>query len=163
MNDDQEMLHELEQALRERRQQGFQVLIDLHGGLQGWLDACRVRKATDKDYGLARAIVRLLGRGGSERCAGLMAGERRRLNADPDVAAYWQSVEDAGDDGWREERERIRNVERLATKTNSEHGHLLMLDVYAARSLMPTYRAWGRILIEAGLSNEPSTHQRVPM
>lgn len=47
---------------------------------------------------------------------------------------------EAGEAGWREERNRLRKVERQAAQEDMPG--LKMLDVYAVKSLLPTWRAW---------------------
>ena len=60
----------------------------------------------------------------------------------------------AGPDGWREERQRVRTTERQACETADPRARLLMLDVHAVKSLLPTYRAWGRMLLDASAAAE---------
>lgn len=155
MNDGQAMFEEMQSVLRERQQQGFQALIDLYGGLDGWHDACRARRAADPDYQLARIIVRLLRAGGDPGLLRCRPGDRDRLADDPELEAFWQSVAQAGPDGWREERQRVRATERQASETADPRTRSLMLDVHAVKSLLPTYRAWGRMLLDADTTSKP--------
>lgn len=155
MNDGQAMLEEMQTALRERQQQEFQALIDLYGGLDGWHDACRARRAADPDYRLARIIVRLLRAGGDRGPLRCRPGDRDRLGDDPELEAFWQSVAHAGPDGWREERQRVMAAERQASASDGPGTRLLMLDIHAVKSLLPIYRAWGRMLLDA--SETPQT------
>ncbi len=148
MNDGQAMLNEIQQALREREQQAVQGLIDLHGGTDGWFAECRARRRVDPDFRLALVIVRILHRGGTGETLRLLPGERRHFDADPAVSKYWMSVATSGTDGWREERARVREVGRVAAASPDSTDRLLMLDVWAVRSLMQTYRAWGQMLID---------------
>jgi hypothetical protein len=143
------MLAEIQKALGEREQQGTQALIDLHGGLDGWFAACRATRAADPDLRLARVITRLLHRGGSGGGSlSLTKGERRCMVGEEALIAFWESVATSGAAGWREERARVREVEQAAAASAEPNERLLMLDVWAVRSLMETYRTWGQMLID---------------
>lgn len=94
---------------------------------------------------LARIVGRLLRYGGQ-----LNEHDRRRLLADRDLAAYWNSVAEAGEEGWREERTRLAQVQRHAAAAGDPADWLLALDSEAVKALLPTWRAWGRVIGEAG-------------
>lgn len=149
MDDGKAMLDEMRAALHERQQQGLRKLIGFHGGLERWFAACRARRGADADYQLARIIARLLRTGGDPGPLRLSSGDRDRLAADPALDGFWRSVAEAGPDGWREERQRVRATERQAREVADPQARLLMLDVHAVKSLLPTYRAWGRMLLDA--------------
>lgn len=72
--------------------------------------------------------------------------QRARLAADKPLAAYFASVAAAGDDGWAEERARM--VDRLKDLPPEQRGD--PQNVYAIAELMPTWRAWGQVLVDAG-------------
>jgi hypothetical protein len=72
--------------------------------------------------------------------------QRALLAADKPLAAYFASVDAAGADGWAEERMRL--VDRLKGLRPEERGD--PQNVYAIAELMPTWRAWGQVLVDAG-------------
>lgn len=140
--DDRAMKVEIETELARRDQQAFATLVRLHGGMEGWHRACTARHRADPEHQMAKVVWRLLGTHGR-----LSAADRQRLEADVPLAAYWQSVTDAGEAGWREERDRLREVERQAAQKEMPE-RLKMLNVYAVKSMLPTWRAWGRLIME---------------
>ena len=145
----QAVLSDIHRTLTKRRQQETLAIMAFFGGQQGWFDACRRRNFADQERQLARVLVRLLraaADAGPLRCRD---ADMRRLEADPQVLAFWRSVAASGPDGWREERRRVKEVENEAVRSPDPVERLLALDVNAVRSLLPTYRAWGRMLMGA--------------
>lgn len=149
MSDDQINLNECLDALAKRTQEAFQAKLRLYGGQERWFEACHARNATDSDYAYARAIVRLMRRG-DDPVAETMRRHWHTLSQDPDLHAYWQSVAGAGQDGWREERKRIRAVQTEAYRSDEPIKRYLSLDLPATKSLLATYRQWGRVLLSSG-------------
>jgi hypothetical protein len=76
--------------------------------------------------------------------------DRGWLLADHDLAAYWRSVAKAGEEGWRDERARLAQVQRHAAAAGTPADRPRALDIEAIKALLPTCRAWGRALSEAG-------------
>jgi hypothetical protein len=145
--DDEAVLAEIQDALAERWQESFATMVALHGGIEAWHAACQARRAARPNHALARVICRLLRRGGDDDGQWRLPGhDREKLLADADLAAYWQSVASAGDDGWCEERRLLRAFERDAARAIDPQDRLLALDSNAVEALIPTWRAWGRIL-----------------
>jgi hypothetical protein len=75
--------------------------------------------------------------------------DRERLLADRALAAFWLSVVQAGDDGWREERKRIFDRQQEALRSIDPVERLNALELDAIKSLLPVWRAWGQVLIDA--------------
>jgi hypothetical protein len=145
----QVVMDEIQRALIERQQHAATTMMQLYGGQQKYFDACRRARAADRDLQLARIVLRLLRAGGdpgSLRCHRI---HMEILEAEPDVLAYWRSVAAAGQEGWREERQRVKAAEQAAANSNDSHERALVMDVNAIKALMPTYRAWGRLLLIA--------------
>ena len=140
----------MELARLEKAQDDIRAVVKSFGGQQAWFDACHRLRQSDWDYGTASTIVRIIRRNHSHRCTN-SPREWAKLASDRPAQAYWLSVASAGEDGWREERRRIREVERAAAQSSDPRQIKLMLDVWAVRSLLPLYRSWGQTLIDAGL------------
>lgn len=98
---------------------------------------------------MARSILRFLRLGGDPGPLAARAVDRARLATDPALNAFWQSVAQCGQEAWTEERLRVRAVEEEALQSADPEGRMMGLDVNAVRSLLPTYRAWGRMLLDA--------------
>lgn len=149
MDHDQIVHNEIKLALMERRQQDLAAMVALHGGLDGWFAECRARKANDPGYQMARSILRFLRSGGDPGPLAGKAVDRARLATDPALNAFWQSVAQGGPEAWTEERLRIKAVEEEALQSADPEERMLGLDVNAVRSLLPIYRVWGRMLLDA--------------
>ncbi len=67
-----------------------------------------------------------------------------RLAADRPLAAYFASVAEA--DGWAEER--IRMAAKLKDTPPEERGD--PMNIYDIHAMLPTWRAWGRVIIDYG-------------
>lgn len=61
------------------------------------------------------------------------------------------SVAETGRDAWMEERKRIRAVQKEGLAANDEAGRRMALSLYAVKSLLPVWRAWG-LVIEASIT-----------
>lgn len=149
MNHDQIVHQEIQRSLMERQREGLAAMIALHGGLEDWFAECRARKAADPEHQMAWSVLRFLRLRGD---AGPLAGravDRARLATDPALHAYWQSVAQGGPEAWTEERLRVKAVEEHALQSGDPKERMLGLDVNAVKSLLPTYRAWGRMLLDA--------------
>lgn len=143
----QVVMDEIQRALIERQQHAATTMMQLYGGQQKYFDACRRARAADGDLQLARIILRLLRAGGDPgplRCHRIHMGI---LEAEPAVLAYWRCAAAAGREGWREERQRIKAVQQATVVSADPDERALAIDVNAIKSLMPTYRAWGRLLL----------------
>jgi hypothetical protein len=96
------------------------------------------------DSRLARIIQRLAREAPGRQRGTLPPPDRARLLADRPLAAYWFSVTQAGDEGWAEER-------RVLSMTSA-----------GVARLLPTWRAWGQMLIEAGEAADVEGAFRMP-
>ena len=144
------ILADIERALTERHQAATVAKMALYGGQSAWFDVCRRRRQADSDFQLARVIIRLLRAGGDAGPLRCHRVDLKRLEADPAVAAYWRSVAAAGSEGWREERQRLKAVATEAAASADPVERQLALDTNAILNLVPTYRAWGAMLLQAG-------------
>lgn len=74
--------------------------------------------------------------------------DRRRIDADPELAAFLSVVAKAG--GWSEERLRVAR-QRLGPAPPQDPGEIGPgpLAVSNIVRILPTWRAWGRLVIEA--------------
>jgi len=111
-------------------------ILSKHGSVEAWMAACRERRADDLDARLARIIGMLMKAAPGRPRGKLRLPERLKLLADRPLSAYWASVSAAGDDGWREEKNRIAG----------QRGGI--------RTLLPIWRAWGNVLLESGAVEE---------
>lgn len=118
------------------------VLERVAAEIRAWL---RLRR----DLDTARAVRQMLNTGG--QC---LAHRRKHIDADPALAAFFSSVADA--DAWREEIDRVR----IRQARNARHRRPdplpgapgLSLAVIVA--LLPTWRAWGQMVLDAEASAE---------
>ena len=125
-------------------------IIAEHGSAAAWLDGCRQRCRADGDRRTARLIMMLMSDGAGRPRGTLRPPERARLLADRALAAFWVSVVGAGEDGFAEERRRIRDRQREATRATEPDERLMAIEAEAIKALLLTYRAWGQALIDAG-------------
>lgn len=109
----------------------WQSILAEYGTVDAWLDHCRQRRRSDGDRSLARIITILMCDAPGRPRGTLFPADRAWLLSDKLVAAYFASVAASGDTGWEETQRAAR-------------------DVYAAKALLPTWRQWGAILLEAG-------------
>jgi len=126
------MAAHLRDVAEESQRSPWPDIIAKHGSFDGWLSHCRALRETDHgDQALARAIMRLMSDAPARPRGTLFSADRDTLLADREVAAYFASVSASGDSAWEEVRRVARNV-------------------FAIRSLLPTWRQWGAVLLEAG-------------
>jgi hypothetical protein len=109
--------------------------------IQRRLAALPPPRAADPDARLARIVSRVLARGGDT--SRLHPCDRRRLEADRALAAFWRSVADAGADAVYEERVRVATVRRQARAAADPAERIRALPIEAVRALLPAWRAWG--------------------
>jgi hypothetical protein len=76
----------------------------------------------------------------------LWPGKWDLLMADKPLAAYFSAVIDGGPDAWRQERALL--AKRLTGIPPDQRGD--PMNVYAIKAMLPTWREWGRMIIEAG-------------
>jgi len=120
-------------------------------GHEGWLAHCRQERAADTERPLARVVSILAMEGARKPRGTLREPERARLLADKPLAAYWDSV-GAGEDGWAEEQIRIRDRQRLAMRAPAgTEERMNGVEMNAIKALLPIWRAWGQMLIDAGV------------
>jgi len=83
------------------------------------------------------------------RGALLWQAQRDLLDADRPLAAYFKSVAEAGDDGWREELVRMR----APLRDIPPHHRGDPMNIHAISAMMPTWRTWGQILLDREAAN----------
>jgi len=120
------------------------------GSHEVWQAECRRRRGADDDRRMARLIMMLMSNGAGRPRGTLRPPERSRMLGDKLVAAFWVSVVGAGDDGYAEERRRIRDRQRQAMQAVEPDERMAAIEAEAIKALTPTYRAWGQALIDAG-------------
>jgi len=120
-----------------------------HGSVDAYLEHIRLQRQLDGDRRLASAVASLLRGGGAKAVGTLHPAQKRRLLRDRELAAYWVSVARAGDAGWAEERTRVRQHQHRALRSSEPEKRLGAFEREAIRRLVPQWRAWGRLLLEA--------------
>ena len=90
------------------------------------------RQEVGNDIRLARIIQRLAKEAPGRQRGTLRPSDRARLMSSRPVAAYWLSVASAGEAGWAEEQ------------------RVLRLTSAGVAALLPEWRAWGQMLVDAG-------------
>lgn len=119
-----------------------------HGSVEAWRDGHSPRLSADRELKLAR-IIALMMEVAPGRPRGVIRHQKHRdmLLADTALAVYWASVVLGGEAAWDEERQRNRDYQR-----QSGDWKCRVSPAYVIRDLLPTYRAWGRMLIEGGVA-----------
>lgn len=117
--------------------------------------------AAARDRAMARIVSRMVQ---AEALPGMLpeptraaaVRERALLFSDAPLAAFWTSVARGGREAWAEERERIRmtRMERVAGMPVEFRRDVSTSG--AIRSLLPLYRMWGRVLIDANAAPDIS-------
>lgn len=106
----------------------------------------------DPDDRLARAVRELFRDGFRSRRGMCRPHARRVIDSDPELSAFLASVERGGDDAWEEEYSRIRRRQRQQREElglrDDGLGGTPSLSSTAIIALLPTWRAWGRMLLE---------------
>lgn len=120
--------------------------------LASWEEAGPVAVAREK--ALARAVSRMVEEQMLPGAPGAGAGAaalraRALLFSDLPLAAYWMSVAQGGQDAWDEEKMRTRRTKARQTQGMAAELRRDVSDLGAIRSLLPLYRSWGRVLLEA--------------
>jgi hypothetical protein len=111
--------------------------------------------AVARGRALARAISRMVrdravpGGPGTPVGAATAIRERALLFSNLPLAAYWMSVARGGQDAWDEEKVRIRRTKARQTQDMAPELRRDVSDLGAIRSLLPLYRSWGQVLLEA--------------
>jgi len=121
-------------------------IIEQHGRVEAWLADCRRRRDADSDRRQARVLLMLMADAPGRPRGTLRPPERARLLADRALAAYWSSVASAGDEGYDEERRRLRAEVGRASTVTEDRG--AAIDGNAVARLMPLWRAWGQVLLD---------------
>jgi len=125
----------------------LEILTD-YGSVDAWLDHCRrQRRRANGDRSLARVVLKLMTEAPGRPRGTLHPADRAQLLANPEIAAYFASVSAAGDVGWQEERARIR--ERQRRDTADQIGRDKGPETSAVAALMPLWRQWGAVLLQA--------------
>jgi hypothetical protein len=112
--------------------------------MDAWHRACQRRRNADPDNRLALVVKNLIFNGRPNRF------DAPRLAADPQLAAYFDSVAEAGPMAFMEERRRIiRLLENAVRHADIQGNRYPVFDADAVKELLPVWRAWGQILIDA--------------
>lgn len=109
--------------------------------------------ARRRDIDIARSMRRLFHESGAKPSGWCSRHDKAVVMADAELAAFLKSVAAAGPDGWREEIDRVRLRQVKATRKRGRRPYGVgasALSLAAIVGLLPTWRAWGRMLIDAG-------------
>ncbi len=109
--------------------------------------------ALRRDIDIARSVRRLFHESGIKPAGWCSRYHKAVIMADAELDAFLKSVAMAGPDGWREEidRVRLRQVKAARKRGGKPDGFgAPALSLAAIVGLLPTWRAWGRMLIDAG-------------
>ncbi|SOE01531.1 hypothetical protein SAMN05421508_11921 [Caenispirillum bisanense] len=103
--------------------------------------------ARQEEMAVAKAVRHLLTAGASDR--GVTTPRHWRA-LDTELAAYLRHVDAVGQEAWSEELSRVRRRQAAATERGDHWagGGAPALSLVAIMDLMPTWRAWGRMLKE---------------
>jgi hypothetical protein len=89
---------------------------------------------------------------------GIWQGKRERLVADWPLAVYCAAVNDGGEEAWRQERAMMGR--RLLEMPREHRGD--PMNIGAIEIMLPTWRHWGQILIDAGQDAEIGEERFAP-
>jgi len=85
-------------------------------------------------------------------------GKREMLVADRPLAVYFAAVIEGGEEAWRQER--VLMGRRLLRMPKEHRGDPMSLG--ALQAMLPTWRAWGQMLIDAGEGKEVTEETFAP-
>jgi hypothetical protein len=111
--------------------------------------------AVARGRALAHAVSRMVGdqalpgAPGTRAAAATVIRARALVFSELPLAAYWMSVAQGGRDAWDEEKTRIRRAKARQTQDMAPELRRDVSDLGAIRSLLPLYRSWGQVLLEA--------------
>ncbi|WP_395452495.1 hypothetical protein ACHMW5_04195 [Azospirillum melinis] len=124
--------------------------------------AFREWREEQRDRELARAVRSLLREHYGKSAGWCTAAVREAIEADEELTAYLRSVAVEGDDAWEEEVERVRRQQMRRWRTARREGRKPQAapgpSLMAILDLLPTWREWGRMLIDAGQAPQPPLH-----
>lgn len=86
---------------------------------------------------------------------------RAILFSDLPLSAFWLSVDQGGDDGWREERHRIAVLMRPDIYKAPQEMRQGVDNSGAIRQLLPLYRDWGGFLMATDIGPRALAIQKV--
>lgn len=111
--------------------------------------------AEARQRGLVRTVVGIMknqalpGAGGRRQGASAVR-ERALLFSDRPLAAYWLSVSRGGQEAWDEELARLRRTKAGIVKGLPLEHRLGVSNTGSIELLIPLYRQWGTMLLDAG-------------
>jgi len=112
----------------------------------------------EPDYRLAEAIDAVFIRGQKT------AVHIRELQRHRDICAFWASVKAGGHSAIEEERKRIRDAKTAMRRSDIPLiRHQSKDQCRVVQTLLPTYRAWGIMLIDAGAVSEAVRHSHTSL
>ncbi len=88
----------------------------------------------------------------------LWQGKRERLVADQPLAVYFEAVNDGGEEAWRKECAMMGR--RLLGMPREQRGD--PMSIGAIEIMLPTWRYWGQMLIDAGEGAEIGEERFAP-
>lgn len=108
-----------------------------------------------RDRRLAEAVRRLLRSNRAKAPGWCPQKVIDTIGEDRELTAYFRSVAVEGEDAWQEEVQRLRRHQArrrrwLERRTGYRIEGTAELSVIAITDLLPTWREWGRMLIDAG-------------
>lgn len=124
--------------------------------------AFRTWREEQRDRELARAVRSLLREHYGKAPGWCTRAVREVVETDEELTAYLRSVAVEGDDAWEEEVERVRRQQMRRWRAARREGRKSQAapgpSVMAILDLLPTWREWGRLLIDAGQAPQPQQY-----
>ncbi|CAO3455478.1 hypothetical protein [Azospirillum argentinense] len=121
--------------------------------------AFREWREDQRDRELARAVRSLLRQHFGKEPGWCTAAVREVIETDEELTAYLRSVAVEGDDAWEQEVERVRRQQmrrwRAARREGRNHQAAPGPSLIAIMDLLPTWREWGRMLIDGANNLQP--------
>ncbi|MEI7607541.1 MAG: hypothetical protein WCJ64_09160 [Rhodospirillaceae bacterium] len=127
----------------------LQIAISEFGSVEAWRDHLNLTRRLDPDRKIAKAIESLIYNGHYSPQGTLSPRKKALILKDKNLAVYFISV--ARHDGWSEERRRISEVQKMAVRAEKTSDRLLAFEHEAIYYLLPTYRYFGKLLIDQGI------------
>ena len=127
----------------------LQIAISEFGSIEAWRDHLNLVRRLDPDRKIAKAVESLIYNGHYSPHGTLSPRKKALILKDAPLAVYFISV--AKNDGWSEERRRISEIQRKAIRAEKSSDRLLAYEHEAIYCLLPTYRYFGKLLIDQGI------------
>ena len=127
----------------------LQIAIAEFGSIEAWRAHLNLIRRLDPDRKIAKAVESLIYNGHYSPHGTLSPRKKALILKDAPLAVYFISV--AKNDGWSEERRRISEIQRKAIRAEKSSDRLLAYEHEAIYCLLPTYRYFGKLLIDQGI------------